>query len=196
MASNSAAFILGGEELLRTKEYTTDPSTFAGVTADSWTELWGRKISHNSYNAPLEVNSFKWGNKVKVKLGEDEIANDTYHYVEAFATLIKSHKDLLKKRGENNGYSAFMSSTSTGNGVLGRYWSMEGDFANCVGFQANEAFLYVNSGSFAPTDNIQCNEAAMATWDLKFQYGDWHFDSDRIFFTGTNVVVFYDRHGK
>ena len=196
MASNSAAFILGGEELLRTKEYTTDPSTFAGVTADSWTELWGRKISHNSYNAPLEVNSFKWGNKVKVKLGEDEITNDTYHYVEAFATLIKSHKDLLKKRGENNGYSAFMSSTSTGNGVLGRYWSMEGDFANCVGFQANEAFLYVNSGSFAPTDNIQCNEAAMATWDLKFQYGDWHFDSDRIFFTGTNVVVFYDRHGK
>ena len=34
--------------------------------------------------------------------------NEEFHYNEAFATLIKSHKGLLKKRGENNGYNAFV----------------------------------------------------------------------------------------
>ncbi|MBO7613944.1 MAG: hypothetical protein J6S81_09065, partial [Treponema sp.] len=46
MAGNSAAFILGGEELLRTKEYKgINPDDYPGITKDSYTEMWGHKIS-------------------------------------------------------------------------------------------------------------------------------------------------------
>ena len=196
MASNGAAFILGGEELLRTKEYTVDPET-TGVTADSWTELWGHKISHNSYNAPLSVNSFKWGNKVKITCGDDEITNAEYQYNDAFKTLIKSHKGLLKKRGENNGYNAFVSKTSANKDVMNRYWSEAGNFSNCVAFQANESFIYTCAGNIdGSKDHIQCDEAAMATWTKVFEYGAYNITANKVYFNQTNMVLYYDRHGK
>ena len=216
MAGNSAAFMLGGEELLRTKEYTDDPSSHAGVTADSWTEMWGHKISHNSYNAPLAVNSFKWGNKVKVTCGDDEITNDTYHYVEAFQTLIKSHKGLLKKHSdfkkraelENEGkvgdyYYHFIGETSAGKGVINRYWSnpsVPNSFSNCIAFQANEAFVYTCAGSLGDNDYLPCDKPAMAIWDFKFEYGISHVsdvtDDNKVNFHTLNSVLYYDRHGK
>ena len=205
MAGNSAAFMLGGEELLRTKEYTDDPSSYSGVTADSWSEMWGHKISHNSYNAPLSVNSFKWGNKVKVTCGADEIKNEDYHYIEAFQTLVKSHKNLLKKHGEYNYqgeardyYYHFIGATSTGHGVENRYWSQAGNFSNCVAFQANEAFVYTCAGTVGDEDYIQCDQAAMANWEFKFQYGiDRNSDivDNKVNFHTRNAVLYYDRHG-
>ena len=196
MAGNGAAFMLGGEELLRTKEYTVDPSTISGVTADSWTDLWGHKISHNSYNAPLSVNSFKWGNKVKVTCGDDEIDNDTYHYVEAFQTLVKSHKGLLKKRGENVSYYDFIGATSAHNPVMNRFWSEEGNFSNCVAFQANEAFIYTCAGNIGPTDYIQCNQNELEhIWNHVFDYGGYHLNDNKVYFDQTNTVLYYDRHG-
>ena len=199
MASNSAAFFLGGEELLRTKEYTAvDPNTLKYVTADSWTEMWGHKISHNSYNAPLSVNSFKWGNKIKVTCGDDEITDAVYHYTDAFKSLIKSHKGLLKKRGANNGYGDFVGSTSTGGHVENRYWSKGtgNDFLNAVAFQANEAFVYTCAGNVADTDYIQCDQGAMAQWTKVFEYGSYHIDDNKVYFGQTNMVLYYDRHGK
>ena len=196
MAGNSAAFFLGGEELLRTKEYTVNPATVAGVTADSWTDLWGHKISHNSYNAPLSVNTFKWGNKVKIECDGETITDAVFQYNNCFKTLIKSHKDLLKKRGENNGYDAFVSKTSAGKDVMNRYWSQEGNFSNCVAFQANEAFIYTCAGGIGATDYIQCDESAMATWDKLFEYGPYSITDNKVYFNGTNTVLFYDRHGR
>ena len=195
MASNSAAFFLGGEELLRTKEYTVNPATISGVTADSWTEMWGHKISHNSYNAPLSVNSFKWGNKIKVTCDDDEISDAVYQYNDAFKTLIKSHKNLLKKRGENNGYDAFVSKTSAGKDVMNRYWSEVDNFSNCVAFQANEAFIYTCAGNIGASDYIQCDEAAMANWNKIFEYGGYHINDNKVYFDQTNMVLYYDRHG-
>ena len=206
MAGNSAAFMLGGEELLRTKEYTDDPSSHPGVTADSWSEMWGHKISHNSYNAPLSVNSFKWGNKVEITCGTDKIDNDTYHYIESFQTLIKSHKGLLKKHGDYSYqgskaeyYYHFIGATSTGKGVENRYWSQAGNFSNCIAFQANEAFIYTCAGSIGPGDYIQCDENAMATWDFKFEYGisrEHEISDNKVYFNTRNAVLYYDRHGK
>ena len=198
MASNSAAFFLGGEELLRTKEYTIDPSTVTGVTADSWTDMWGHKISHNSYNAPLSVNSFKWGNKVKVECDGTTITNDVYHYNEAFQTLIKSHKGLLKKRGENTDYYSFVNKTSANKDSTNRYWSQEGNFSNCVGFQANEAFVYASFGNTNAGDYIQCDQNAMNAWSKLFEYGSTNIADNKIYFSGEdwNAVLFYDRHGK
>ena len=197
MAGNSAAFFLGGEELLRTKEYTVNPASITGVTADSWTDLWGHKISHNSYNAPLSVNTFKWGNKVKITCDDDVITDEVFQYNNCFKTLIKSHKNLMKKRGENNGYDAFVSKTSAGKDVMNRYWSQEGNFSNCIAFQANEAFVYTCAGGIGASDYIQCDENAMTTvWDKVFEYGSYHFDDNKIYFGQTNTVVYYDRHGK
>ena len=196
MAGNSAAFFLGGEELLRTKEYTVNPATVAGVTADSWTDLWGHKISHNSYNAPLSVNTFKWGNKVKITCDDDEITDAVYQYNNCFKALIRSHKDLLKKHGENNGYEAFVSKTSAGKDVMNRYWSQEGNFSNCVAFQANEAFIYTCAGGIGAGDYIQCDEAAMAIWNKMFEYGSYSISDNKVYFNDRNTVLFYDRHGK
>ena len=201
MASNGAAFFLGGEELLRTKEYDIDPSSVSGVTADSWTDLWGHKISHNSYNAPISVNSFKWGNKVKVTCttnnDTDVLENDTYHYVEAFQTLIKSHKGLLKKRGENIDYYQFVSMTSNNSPVMNRYWSEENNFSNCVAFQANEAFIYTCAGNIGATDHIQCNQNELENiWTHIFDYGGYHLNDNKVYFDQTNTVLYYDRHGK
>ena len=206
MAGNSAAFMLGGEELLRTKEYTDDPSSHPGVTADSWSEMWGHKISHNSYNAPLSVNSFKWGNKVEITCGTDKIDNDTYHYIESFQTLIKSHKGLLKKHGDYSYqgskaeyYYHFIGATSTGNGVENRYWSQAGNFSNCIAFQANEAFIYTCAGSIGLGDYIQCDQSVMGTWDFKFEYGisrEHDISDNKVYFYTRNAVLYYDRHGK
>ena len=199
MAGNSAAFILGGEELLRTKEYVgIDPKDYAGVTADSYTEMWGHNISHNSYNAPLSVNTFKWGNKVEVTGHDanDKITNEVFHYNEAFATLIKSHKSLLKKRGENNGYGAFVGTTSTGNAVWNRYWSQAGNFSNCVAFQANEAFVYTCAGAIGAGDYVQCNQNELENiWAKVFEYGGYHLKDDKVYFDQSNMVLYYDRHG-
>ena len=205
MASNCAAFILGGEELLRTKEYVgIDPDNVEGVniTADSWTELHGHKISHNSYNAPLEINSFKWGNKIKVTLDGKSVTDAESHYTVKFQELIQSHKGLLKKRGENNGYNAFVSKTYAGEGkegkdVWNRYWSKTGNFSNCIGFQANEAFVYVSAGNInTTTDCIEISNEDMAKWSQVLTYGGYNFDTPGyIYFTRTNTVLFYDRHG-
>ena len=208
MASNSAAFILGGEELLRTKEYVgdyADPDAIEGVTItpDSWTELHGHKISHNSYNAPLDVNSFKWGNKIKITCvtngNTDTITDAQYNYNLKFQQLIQAHKGLLKKRGENQGYSKFVTSTSTGTGVWNRYWSKYGNPSNCLGFQANEAFVYVSCGNIdTVNDCIEIDNAALSTWgDPLVEFGGYSFSSPGyIYFTRTNTVLLYDRHGK
>ncbi len=210
MASNCAAFILGGEELLRTKEYVGYQLDEDGqmivegvnITADSWTPLYGHNISHNSYNAPLDVNSFKWGNKVKVTLDGQSITNATYGYTNVFASMIKAHKQLAKKRSTGvSNYGDFVGTTSTGEGVLGRYWSQEGNFSNCVGLQANEAFLYISIGYAGDGDYIQCDEGAIATWTKVMEYGisgatDIH--DGRVNFNSQprNATLFYYRTGK
>ena len=190
MAGNSAAFFLGGEELLRTKEYTTDPSKTAGVTADSWTELWGHKISHNSYNAPLEVNSFKWGNKVKITCGDDEITDAEFGYNEAFKSLIKMHKGLLKKRGENNGYDAFVGKSSDGSNVGNTYWGRDGkdNVSNAVAFQVNKTFILTCSGDMSGADNYISTGDGPATWASKFDYGYHNHTDGKVTFGNNNAV--------
>ena len=191
MAGNSAAFILGGEELLRTKEYTVDPDTITGVTADSWTELWGHKISHNSYNAPLSVNTFKWGNKVKITCGDDEITNAEFGYNDSFKALIKMHKGLEKKRGENNGYDAYMGKTSKGTNVDNNYWGRDGkaDISNAVAFQVNETFIFTCAGDISGGNDYISTGDAPGSWTEKFNYGYHAFGDGKVSFGGDRNAV-------
>ena len=194
MASNSAAFFLGGEEFLRTKEYTVDPSSIAGVSASSWTEMWGHKISHNSYNAPLSVNSFKWGNKIKVTCGDDTITDAEFGYNEAFKTLIKYHKGLAKKRGANVDYNTYIGTSSTGDTVTGLYWGRpSGDIGNAVAFRANETFIYVVVGGYGAGDTISADGNVLATWNKLFEYGYHEINDGAMSFGNSNAIVVYKR---
>ena len=65
-----------------------------------------------------------------------------------------------------------------------------------MAFQANEAFVYTCAGQVNTGDYILCDEAAMATWDKKFEYGNYHIESGKVYFDQTNMVLYYDRHGK
>ena len=113
MQSNSAAFILGGEELLRSKKI----SNTASITdKTSYVDMCGGSYSHNSYNSPIEVNSFKWDNKKSVTISgdyggtftstiengyQDPSVDHKFHYIEAFANLIKAHQQVNFKRGQD-----------------------------------------------------------------------------------------------
>ena len=195
MASNAAAFIYGGEEFLRTKEYTVDPSTITGVTADSWTELFGHKISHNSYNAPLSLNSFKWGNKVKVELDGETITNEVYHYNEKFQDLVKMHKGLQKK-GKNSTFEELVGTTSDGRAVGGLWWARAGqdDVGNAVGFQANETFIYLVAGGYGDNDYVGSGDNP-GDWTQKFEYGYHNYEDNKVKFGNSNAIWILDRHG-
>ena len=102
----------------------------------------------------------------------------------------------MKKRGENNGYEAFVGSTSTGNAVWNRYWSQAGNFSNCVAFQANEAFIYTCAGNIGAGDYVQCNQNELENiWTKVFEYGGYHLDDNKVYFDQSNMVLYYDRHG-
>ena len=79
---------------------------------------------------------------------------------------------------------------------MNRYWSQEGNFSNCVAFQANEAFVYTCAGNIGAGDYIQCDEAAMALWNKKFEYGSYSMTENKVSFNDRKTVLFYDRHGK
>jgi pullulanase len=145
MMSNSAAFILGGEELFRTKEIP------AGLEEDilvsTYEDMYGHLCSHNSYNSPLVVNSFKWGNKISME--RDGYTVDTTGYTAVFAEFIKLHAELPKYLPQN-GQSFPFKTTSVGNEIYGISWagaelgsSTPQTYNGCSGFQLDEYFVFL-----------------------------------------------------
>ena len=159
-ASNGVSFMLGGEELLRTKDVDlADPALVADNTIprDSYENLYGHLTSHNSYNSPLIVNSFKWGNKISVDFdyGVDDNGNrkdpytvDTYaeKLTEKFAKMIDLHKKMPKY--DYTQIQSLKETTSKGNHVDGLSWtgSVGGECA--FGIQFDEYFIYASGRSF------------------------------------------------
>ena len=177
-ASNCAAFILGGEELFRTKEIPeADFEAVKKVAADSYRDLYGHHISHNSYNSPLSVNAFKWGNKIKVEIpavtgihDASSITNADAHYVEEFEKIVKMHTAANLggfKRGQNiSKCGDFVGSTTADATVLNIYWSTDDNhdnWSNAIGFQVNEHFVYAHTGGYSGGDNLPYIDPAF-TW--------------------------------
>ncbi len=202
-SSNCAAFMYGGEELLRTKELAV--SDLSAVTADSYQELHGHFISHNSYNAPLHVNTFKWGNKIEVKY-DDQIINTSageggFNIAGCFSSLIRAHKTLAKKRGVSSGYDSFVGSTSSGKGVGKICWGggSWGAFdSTSMGIQVNETFIYLCAGGQ--------NEAVYADgripagkWTKVWDYGGYNVDpfedTYKLYFWNLNSIVIFNSNG-
>ena len=192
-AGNSAAFMLGGEELLRTKELNV--SDLGDVTADSYANLHGHYISHNSYNAPLHVNTFKWGNKIEVKF-DDQVLDTSatgYNLTGCFASLIRMHKDLAKKRGvygANVKYEQFVGTTSSGKSVDKITWGGgdKGYFnSTSAAMQINETFVYLCTGN---QNEAIWGDARIAdnTWTKMWDYGGYTMN------TGTNKLEFWNKN--
>ncbi len=188
MASNTPAFILGGEELLRTKEFTEEIPSY--VTADSWTELYGKRISHNSYNSPLSVNSFKWGNKIQVEI-DGEVLNDSeYNYNESFKYLVKLHSETIKKRGTNQENEAFLATSyvdsshagDVNNGIYFSKLDANDPWANAIGFQINETFIYIAGGNIG-NDGLKCE---ITDAMKRFNYGNYTISGSTFTFSSSH----------
>ncbi len=197
-ASNSAAFMYGGEELLRTKELQV--SDLGAVTADSYQEMHGHFISHNSYNAPLSVNTFKWGNKLEVTFDDQTIKNEQeggYRIVSCFASLIRMHKQLAKKRGVNTGYNSFVGSTSSGKSVGNIVWG-GGDWgafdSTSIGVQVNETFIYMCTGA---QNTPVWGDARIDSgeWTLAWDYGGVHMEDNKLHFHQLNTIAIFNSNG-
>ena len=196
-ASNSAAFMYGGEELLRTKELSVND--LSAVTADSYQEMHGHYISHNSYNAPLHVNTFKWGNKLEVKFDDQTIDTSAagYNLSGCFASLIRMHRSLAKKRGVNTGYNSFVGSTSSGKNVNNIVWG-GGDWgafdSTSIGIQVNETFIYMCTG--AQQEAVWGDERIdNGQWTLAWDYGGVHMEDGKLHFHQLNTIAIYNSNG-
>lgn len=91
MMSNGVAFMMGGEELFRTKRITSESDFEKG----SHEEINGYVISHNSYNLSDSVNAIDWSRKISVEYLGDTVS--TKDYIKSLQDVIKLRKDLKFK---------------------------------------------------------------------------------------------------
>lgn len=189
-ASNGVAFMLGGEEIFRTKEVSQEMVANKDVLPATYTDLFGRYVSHNSYNSPLEVNSFKWGNKVSVTLGGSTATDAVLHYNSTWQSLVALHtinREASSTDRNNEKVSFFRAphkkgamwpdgTTSDGNTYENLCW-LEGDG---LGIQYDETFIYVG-GRFTSTMHLDYSSRC---YEL-FKYGT-NRNGDEITFNRTN----------
>ena len=203
-SSNTPAMMLGGEELLRTKELAV--SDLGKVTADSYQELHGHYISHNSYNAPASVNTFKWGNKIEVKYDEEVLNTGSgeggYNITGCFASLIRAHKSSAKRRGINGNYDQFVGQTSSGKTVKNITWGGGDNGAydsTSFGMQVNERFIYICAGaSYEPIwGDSRAKEGG--SWTHVWDYGGYEInlfgEGYKLYFWNKNTIVIFDSNG-
>lgn len=201
MASNSAAFMLGGEELFRTKEVPQGYVDSKDVLPATFTKLYGHNISHNSYNSPLDVNSFKWGNKFKIEYDGATALNSEYHYNEAFASAVQLHDKIyaentrINHSAPTNKYKAWPNGvTSTGEPYINLFWNGGEGNAWTIGIQYDELFIFV-SGKSGGNISAGTAESPIAS-DLNhvFHYG-YQKDNSGILNCGGLSVGVYCRGG-
>lgn len=152
-ASNAAAFMLGGEELFRTKEVTEDVKE--DCLENTYTQLHSHYISHNSYNSPLKVNSFKWGNKLQVELDGVTVTNSEYQYNDAWKSVVRLHNRIPKSAPANKFETWPSGTTSAGKQYVNLFWTGEGQ-PWALGIQYDEYFIFVagKQRGFVPLDDM------------------------------------------
>ena len=176
MVANSASFILGGEEIFRTKELKTQEERDE-VTTSTYECMYGRYVSHNSYNSPLSVNSFKWGNKVSA------YGVDTTAYNEEFKKVIALHKQIEKlPYAEPYPYTT----TTKGNAISNISWNGHNPklydannnpnsiYNGAAGFQFDEYFIFA-AGRFY--GYVPSNATS---WTVLYSYGNWKHGNNSV----------------
>lgn len=160
MASNGIAFMLGGEELFRTKELNEEER--AEVSSSTYENMYGRYVSHNSYNAPLHVNTFKWGNKINA------YGVDTSSYFNVFKDMIQLHYEL-DKIPYKDPYP--YTTSSAGNKIDNISWAGGGKntdtYNGAAGFQLDEYFIFAAGREWGYVGSDA------HTWQQLFAFGEW-----------------------
>lgn len=242
-AGNTPAFIQGGEELLRTKELDIktkrsdfDPgekgdeayqkaleAEFASynIKPSDAAQLHGHWILHNSYNTPLYVNSFKWGNKVEVDLDGDKIntsatGDKAMNVTGCFAGLVAAHKALAKKHLTQTQVDSFFTTdpstgdeyipegsmetyygtTSSGKSVGSIHWGGgEGGkyVSSSIGMQVNETFIYLCGG--IEHNQIWGDGRMSTTWTNVWQYGYGITIGNPLTFGEDNSIAIFNSNG-
>ena len=110
--SNGVAFVLGGDELLRTK---VEDNPAASRENEDYVKMYGTYISHNSYKSSIKCNAFKWDRKDKVQ-----------GYVGASVTNTAWSKiaEALGIRNKFTKFASYSNSTASGNDC--NYWGAAG----------------------------------------------------------------------
>lgn len=184
-SSNCPAFIQGGEELLRSKDlkirsqnpgeswddyyaFVSEELAELNVKPSDCAYMYGRWISHNSYNTPAHVNAFNWNNKKNVTItysgysftfdvtdwGNDDRISGVKGLTGVFADMIKLHKDMAKKRTDNaTSWGDVFYTTTHGHHIDDGKWIWS-DSTDTYGMQINETFVYLtlNASGDVPTD--------------------------------------------
>ena len=164
-ASNGVAFMLGGEEILRTKdtEFYADyqkeaeKDDFKKLLPNTYEKMYDHYISHNSYNSPIEVNSFKWENKIETvfdnKKGGTKTYVDTYSegLTAKFAEMIKAHQEMNKYDfgelyGDDTHPVPISQKTRAGEDVGSLSWA--GSSECSIGIQLDEYFIFLGGREF------------------------------------------------
>jgi len=180
-ASNSPAFMQGGEELFRTKDLGFDPNNppeeykSLNIKPSDCAPIYGRWITHNSYNTPSYVNAFNWNSKKSFTIQYNDFVTsiDAASWKETgytsingitgiFADLIRLHIASDKKRTDNaNSWDEAFEKAGLEDGKFGRT-SMSSDpdhpenhnivdnvwweNSGAYGMQINEVFVYFTLG--------------------------------------------------
>jgi pullulanase len=180
-ASNGVAFMLGGEEIFRTKEVSQSMIDQKKVLVDTYSPMYGRYVSHNSYNSPIEVNSFKWGNKVSVTLGGATITDSELQYNDAWKTLTHLHEKETFVSPSRYDEMWPGNKTSDEKPIENLWWRID---SSGMGIQVDETFIFVN-GRFSSGSSFSLPEGST----VKFKYGAYEVDSWNPHFGGFGVIV-------
>ena len=106
--SNGVAFVLGGDELLRTK-IEDDPEN--SREGEDFVRMYGKCISHNSYKSSTYTNSFKWDRKISVTGYKGTATNTAWSQIAA----------ALTRRQSFQNFTTYSNSTKSGDDV--NYWN-------------------------------------------------------------------------
>ena len=114
--SNGVAFILGGDELLRTK---VEDHPEKSREDEDYVKMYGTNISHNSYKSSLVTNAFDWNRKVKVTGYKGSAVNKTAwsQISDAFAARNKFKKFGSVSNSTSNADCNYFDASSTGSYV-------------------------------------------------------------------------------
>ena len=176
-ASNAAAFMLGGEELLRTKDVDVlSEEQKKDILPNTYLNMYGHNISHNSYNSPIEVNSFKWGNKITVEIDGNKANTFEENLTGKFTNLISLHKEMPKYSYDE--MPAKKQTTSAGKAVENLWWNggskNDGGARNnkgVLGLQFDEYFVFVTCREWGYVSSD------VSTWDPRYTAGTVEVDS-------------------
>ena len=98
MMSNGAAFMLGGDELYRTKN--EDHPEKSRLNED-YVKMYGTTVSHNSYKSSTKTNCFDWNRKVSIKGYKGDSIN-TKDYWTAIKAAVNARKQIAKANKFND----------------------------------------------------------------------------------------------